>query len=135
MSMGGPTGGTRTLAQGRLKCVCKVTHPTYTLAQVEAWLAAEMALLESQPALAQMAATFGQDFAASGSPRVSEIINETGDFQLYPKIIWSGTPKKNTDTAAVVQTTVDALAVKFVADLEAAGFTVTQLSVKDYEVI
>ncbi len=133
MSSGGPIGGTRTLAEGRIKCVCKVLAPSgWGLSEVQAWMDTETAQLDSQSAQAQMRASFAQDFATTHSARVSEITNDSGDFQLYPKIAWSGTPKRNTDVFQVCQQTVNALAAIFQADLQAAGFTVTQLYVKDY---
>jgi hypothetical protein len=92
----------------------------------------ETAQLDSQAAQAQMRASFAQDFATTHSARVSEIANDSGDYQLYPKIMWSGTPKKNIDVAVVCQDTVNALATIFQTDLESAGFTVNSIYIKTY---
>ncbi len=133
MSGGGPVGGTRVLAEGRIKCVCKVLAPSgWGLSEVQAWMDTETAQLDSQAAQAQMRASFAQDFATTHSARVSEIANDSGDYQLYPKIMWSGTPKKNIDVAVVCQDTVNALATIFQTDLESAGFTVNSIYIKTY---
>lgn len=132
MSAGGPVGGDRVWCEGRVKAVFNVTHPTWNYATVATWHEDKVSQVGHSRAEAKMAPYFANDF---GTEYEAQTIDWEGDaYQLYPKITFGGTPKKNADVMTACQEAVEDMDAWFTAQLLADGFTITKKKITEYEI-
>jgi hypothetical protein len=118
------------MVEGRIKCVAVVTHETNTLANVVEYMQNTLDSLATARVQSKLRSDFQNDLVIDRAMKVWSIT--PGKYRLYPKITYSGSLKPNREEAAVMNATVQDLAVWWQADLINRGYTIVKWYVKQY---